>query len=503
MMISFLCVFIQGKGCKEGLFNWMLHLPANTTVARKDIRSQNKVRSNAATNFKMFINNASELSCVSSPSSGINFTILPKCMNVTVRIRPPLKMSEGQQQSGLITSRTTSEHWISKCYPLSSQLLECPLIYYEKNCYKIQNETQYLHILKTNYSLALGDYFIDHQERVFLCSKPLDVPVNSPRCNYVVLKMEQFTILSNGSLYVNDTHKLIQTPIYQSINQNSLNICYPLSIEFLTCPESLLYIIPHEHYDVLPGLKIFYRTHNQILDPSQYYELNTLKDIIACVSQDSMETCNLLSNIYVFVDCLSIIFLTFLIIYHLVVLKHSLYKLCLIYHSITMISFYISSGILERIIDSHQHIISCYILFFLKYFAITSTYTWLTMLAFDISYTFSSLLKSYHQSKIVKEKRAFWMYNLFGWGLPFVMCILIAAVEWNTNLQKFLSIYPSVIGSCKCFCWLSNHFALFAIHYGYDTLLSITNIILYIMTVFNIRRKSRECDVMNKRRKQM
>lgn len=469
------------------------------------LNDDNETPSNSITKSNISFKNQSQKSCSSCSATKGNLPTLPNCVKITrmsMQILESVLQLTPKNMISTIENTTTST-----CYPLSPQLLNCPLIYYDKNCYKIDSETQQLHILNSNYYLELGDYFIDQRQgKVFLCSEPLPKPVKSPRCNYITLDTGQFTILGNGSLYINESHTLIQRPIYSPIDQNFWNVCFPLSITFLNCPESLLYVVRDSAYNKLSRMRLFYRSHNQVVEPSEYYQYNSANDVVVCVSQKSMKVCNLLLNFYVVIDCLSTISLIFLTLYHLLVPQQLIYKVCLIGHSATMTSYYISV-ILERIISGHDYLIMCYILFFLKYFSLTSAYTWLTVLGFDICCSFSSLTTSYCQCLMLKERRerhAILIYSIIGWGLPCVMCILVAVVEWDTSLQKSLSVYPDAFGSCKCLCWLSNHFALFALHYGYDMCLSTTNIILYIITVYNIRHGNKQTKTVNSnRRKQM
>lgn len=503
-VLLLLCALIDGQPCREGLFNWMIRKPPN------EIDSYGKIRaltpyleeySEMNHNFNNRTKILSKVSCTSSWATKVNITILPKCMIFTVR-KAALQFltTDIQIMSININNSTFDDDMIDICYPLSPQLLDCSLIYYEKNCYYTNRETQILRIFNASYRLNLGDYYIDHQGRVFLCSEPLLTPVNSPRCNYIVLQAGQYTILPNDSLYVKESNKIIQQPSYGESNQNSVNVCYPLSIEFINCPENSLYIVTHDHYDILPGLKLFYRTHNLVLDPSQYYQYNRINDIVACVSPASLVLCNVLGNMYTFVECLSIIFLIILTIYHFVMSKQHIYRLCLISHSTTLICYYVVE-VIERSFSGHDYLILCYILYFLRYFSLTSAYAWLTCMAFDICCSFSSLLTSCCKCRMLSERYAMLIYNLCGWGLPFVMCILLAIVEFDENLQKFLSVYPGVIGSCKCFCWFANHVALNIMHYGYDMLLFATNIVLYIVTVYNIRHENKETEIVNSRRR--
>lgn len=492
---------VQGQQCKEDPYSWMIQAPVDQTGSYSNIHHE--TRSNASTKSINGLKNLFQPFCTSSPDLNVSLTILPRCMNVTIT-RTALKFLDNQIQTTINSLNITIEDTISFCYPLSPQILNCPLIYYEKNCYEIHRKTQHLHVFHTNYRLQLGDYFTDHQGKAFSCSEPLPTPVSSLRCNYVTLDAGQFTILPNDSLYINESHKLIQRPIYATINQNSVNVCYPLSIEFLNCPKTLLYIIRKSQYDVLPGKSLFYRSHNQVADPSQYYQYNEFNDVILCVTQQSMKLCNLLLNIYVGCYLLSIVFLILLTIYYLVIPKQIIYKLCLVGHSAAMICYY-AEAIVERIIDGHDSSISCYIFFFLKYFSFASAYTWITALAFDICSSFSSLVTSYCQRKmLIHQRQAILIYNILCWGIPFSMCVLVAIVELDTDLQKSLSIYPTATGSCKCLCWLSNRLALFITHYGYHMCLSTINIILYVITVYNIRQDNMEAKTVNcNRRKQM
>lgn len=229
---------IDSQRCKEGLFIWIIQLPANEIVSQRQTEAR-QIKANwqreegsHVTNSNNLTENSSQSLCASSTSSTINFTCLSSFMNATLT-RSSLKCLEDQYQSILSTFKTSVKGNLSICYPLSPQLLDCPLIYYEKNCYDVHQDTYLLHIFKTNYHLQQGDYFIDYQGRGSICSEPLLAPVNLPRCNYVALATGQYMILLNGSLYVNESNKLIQRPIYKTLTRKTLNVCYPLSIEFL------------------------------------------------------------------------------------------------------------------------------------------------------------------------------------------------------------------------------------------------------------------------------
>lgn len=507
LILNVLCLFRlnSGQGCKESFYHWMFKKPVdNSRPYRNDDFSKSNEgwqmpHTERSSKERVVYSEMSSTICSASPKSA-DSAILPNCMNLNLTAK---KMSEQSDEDNLfqlnaISSNSThdgTKNTALNCDSLTPQLFECSLISYAKGCYEVDPKTQRLRVRKTAYLRELGDYFIDQQDRVFLCAERLPYPVTSPRCNYVTLKSSHFKILSNNLLYVNESKKFIQRPVYKPIDQNSLNVCYPLSIEFLNCPEDFLYVVERNQYDKLPGLKLFYRTHNQIVDPSYYYQYNDYNDVVVCVSGQSMKVCTLMGITCVWLEILSVAFLLFTITYEVLVPKKSNHRTCLIFHGLTMLLYYMSV-LVERLVDGHTYFSSCYFFFFAKYFTMTSAFTWLTALAVDICSSFSALQTSYCQCGM-PNKHTILKYNIFAWGLPFIMCILVAIVEFNKNLQQLLFLYPNTDTACQCLCWFNNQYAASFFHYVLDTCLATTNIILYVITIYNIRHESKDLRIVN------
>lgn len=162
-------------------------------------------------------------------------------------------------------------------------------------------------------------------------------------------------------------------------------------------------------------------------------------------------------------ELISTICLLFTIIYKQLRCGPSRHRTCLVFHSFTMMVYYMS--VLPEHITGGHNFIWCYIFFFSKYYSMTSAFIWLTALAFDICCSFLFCQPSNCQSRITRGTNTLLKYHLFAWGFPLIQCIIAAIVEWNIHLQKLLTIYPRTFGSCQCLCWFANPFVTLVFHH--------------------------------------
>ncbi|XP_029163543.1 probable G-protein coupled receptor Mth-like 10 [Nylanderia fulva] len=131
----------------------------------------------------------------------------------------------------------------------------------------------------------------------------------------------------------------------------------------------------------------------------------------------------------------------------------------------------------------------CVTIAFLKYFCYMASYFWLSIMSFDMWFTFrgfSSLVRNVRQ----QEKKKLIYYTIFAWGCPFMLAILCVSMD---ILSAYVNVPPILqpefhLGDC----WFFKIGPHLLYYYVLSSMCVINSICLSIYTALKIARFNKE-----------
>ncbi|XP_072758912.1 uncharacterized protein [Anoplolepis gracilipes] len=271
-----------------------------------------------------------------------------------------------------------------------------------------------------------------------------------------------------------------------------------------TCPKNTE-IIPVEFYnnfeyneDILFKNDILYVPYVDSLSNDTYYCwtivhhdyyddvdmdtcLKTLKGILSKILDQTIsltDTMNILilSDIIVTLTCTLIIFLVYYILPEL----NSIHSFMLRRYS----SMVIISNICELLsLLIYKKYFICIASGFINYFTSLTSQFWLSLMSFDIWWTFRNILSL--EKHLKKRKKL--LYSIIAWGGPFILTIICIIMEFVPSVPE--SFRP---GFNVDTCWFSFGAAELLFVYGPSTICTISNICLSIHTALKIARYEKD-----------
>ncbi|XP_014367374.2 G-protein coupled receptor Mth2 [Papilio machaon] len=149
--------------------------------------------------------------------------------------------------------------------------------------------------------------------------------------------------------------------------------------------------------------------------------------------------------------------------------------------------------LLLSVIQIKEHSVSaCIGLTFSTYFFFLSSFCWMNVMSVDIWWTFRGYAKarSIHRRG---ENFKFWMYSIYGWGLPLLMTIACAILNEADISDLPWLIKPNIPQNG---CFLEGGEKLLYLYVPLLILIA-SNWVFFLMTTFNIWRLSRGNAVLN------
>ncbi|XP_071446802.1 G-protein coupled receptor Mth2-like [Hetaerina americana] len=133
---------------------------------------------------------------------------------------------------------------------------------------------------------------------------------------------------------------------------------------------------------------------------------------------------------------------------------------------------------------------SCTAFGFVIYFALLCSFFWLNIMCIDIYITFSSFTPPrVHRS----EKKKFLSYIVYSWGTPFVIILVTAIMEFYPGISDDY-IKPEF----KKTCWFEKYSSRLAYFIATVGVLVLCNVVLFILTAFNIHKVNRETSILHR-----
>ena len=127
----------------------------------------------------------------------------------------------------------------------------------------------------------------------------------------------------------------------------------------------------------------------------------------------------------------------------------------------------------------HGRVALCETVAVIAHFTLLSTFAWMTLLAVDLSRSFSGVQARPRHDPANRLKR-FARYSLFGWGLPLLLVIICLGLHFTEN-----DVIPLRYGSGRS-CWLYPVLANKIFFISPIVISLVANIILFVITVVNI-----------------
>ncbi|XP_072744446.1 G-protein coupled receptor Mth2-like [Anoplolepis gracilipes] len=133
------------------------------------------------------------------------------------------------------------------------------------------------------------------------------------------------------------------------------------------------------------------------------------------------------------------------------------------------------------------HYSVCLTVAFFNYFCFLTSFLWLTIMSFDMWWTFRGLCLLRRNIK-QREKNKLVFYAIYAWGLPFILAVISIIMDSvSENLPQILRPEFSA-GNC----WFSHKGSFALYYYGLKSVCVISSICLSIFTAVKIARYERD-----------
>ncbi|XP_046390124.1 probable G-protein coupled receptor Mth-like 3 [Ischnura elegans] len=207
---------------------------------------------------------------------------------------------------------------------------------------------------------------------------------------------------------------------------------------------------------------------------------------------ESEEICDTIRySIYPLGIIVSIVFLIIsLAIYATTSELRNLHGKCLMCHIISLLVGYLFLAIVQRSGGSLNDN-ACTAFGFVIYFALLCSFFWLNIMCIDIYVAFSSFAPPRMHSSEIKK---FFTYILYAWGIPFLIIIVTAIMEFHPAVESGKFLKPEF----KTTCWFFTRSSRIAYFNAPVGVLVICNIILFALTAFNIYKVNRETSILQR-----
>ncbi|XP_060717568.1 adhesion G-protein coupled receptor G2 isoform X2 [Tachysurus vachellii] len=129
--------------------------------------------------------------------------------------------------------------------------------------------------------------------------------------------------------------------------------------------------------------------------------------------------------------------------------------------------------------------------FFLHYFLLAS-FTWMGLEALHLYLSIVKVFKNFVSHYMLK-------FSLAGWGIPLIIVIIVISVDKNNYGLIAYGKYTD--GSTDDFCWLKNDIAFYVSVVGYFCVIFLTNMVMFVVVMVQLRRIKRQNPQNNQNRK--
>ncbi|GAA6079153.1 adhesion G-protein coupled receptor G2 [Tachysurus ichikawai] len=131
--------------------------------------------------------------------------------------------------------------------------------------------------------------------------------------------------------------------------------------------------------------------------------------------------------------------------------------------------------------------------FFLHYFLLAS-FTWMGLEALHLYLSIIKVFKNFVSHYMLK-------FSLAGWGIPLIIVIIVISV--NKTNYGLIAYGKYTDGSTDDFCWLQDDTAFYVSVVGYFCVIFLTNMVMFVVVMVQLRRIKRQNPQNNQYRKRL
>ncbi|KAL6433477.1 hypothetical protein ACFW04_006537 [Cataglyphis niger] len=327
---------------------------------------------------------------------------------------------------------------IKLCCPFGDRLVNKNCIA-EENEYALPNVYGYLNNSMQNENKKINELF------PLIVQNPCQETIHFLLYPDYFFKYYKYIFFANGSLYLP----------YFDIFVESTSYC--------------LAVVDHNQFDAIICLEAVNETINKEMDKiinNLYNEILSKELIITFFS------CRIMSML-----CLLSIFLVYSILPEL----HSIHSFMLRrYSSLSFIAYTVE--IIDYLFNMKD---LAYSMSLVNYFCFLTSSFWLSVMSFDMWWTFRDLF-SFQRN--VKQERKKFIYSTIAWGGPFILTIICIIMEFIPSVPKKFIRPEFGVDSC----WFHEDAASQLYYYGPKSICIISSICLSIYTILKIMRYEKD-----------
>uniref|UniRef100_T1J8Q1 G-protein coupled receptors family 2 profile 2 domain-containing protein n=1 Tax=Strigamia maritima TaxID=126957 RepID=T1J8Q1_STRMM len=305
-----------------------------------------------------------------------------------------------------------------------------------------------------------------------------------PSCKNITL-LPNFVTIEAGHLYVTGSRLNVSINDFSMQNDNSISLCYPFTPKFRACQRWGVY--PNEYLLENGGLTLRLTQTNSTV-PAGDFTINEAKFAVICIANsraktfviDAYATAWIISAVSLFAS---------LVIYAITNRKLSYQTKTMMCHMLSLLVFYILLTVRAWGPNFEPNLCLGYSVV-VHYFFLASFF-WINVLAFDIWKNLPRFAtKSAEPSR---DMRRFVYMSLYAWGWPAV--IAASAVLTDCFAPEESVFRPQFERQC----WFVGIEAKLTFLYGPAAGLLGSNIVFFGLTVWRLKRMSKDAVLVNKK----
>ncbi|GAB6032903.1 hypothetical protein CHUAL_012099 [Chamberlinius hualienensis] len=319
---------------------------------------------------------------------------------------------------------------------------------------------------------------------------------NSSLCNEVKLKLSDYEIKANNTIFISVANLTI---FNTTLKENGV-VCVPLSKEFLNCKAKQLWI--KYLFAIELNLSARLLVTGQFYDPTNYLVLENGSFIICGQSDDVISEWGLYVAYWVNIGLyvLSTVFLLISWGLNWKFFPSTCHSKCLSCHLVSLAMLFATYSF-QQYVRNLRNVILCYFLFIMDYFPLIAGIFWLNVISIETWYFFSQMQTSPYIIPAVSTRKRWRMYQLYAWGTPLTMTSFIIII----NLLPLPSSLATILDpQLELYCFISNQGPLNIYYYAPVGVLMLSTFIFFGLTVHIIKYASiGTVGVIRQRRKSM
>ncbi|KAK5639760.1 hypothetical protein RI129_010571 [Pyrocoelia pectoralis] len=297
--------------------------------------------------------------------------------------------------------------------------------------------------------------------------------------NYVVVNKTCVPHPDGASFEIYDKTKLVDNYLNRHIIGGYLN-CKGNGNSYMLEPSE----DPDDEFFIQKDGRLWQKSEQDMIQLDSYCvdEFDGQRAALVCFPQKNPNTA---INIVGMIISMPFLFATF-VIYSLLP-DLNIHRKSLMCYVLSLLLAYIFLSIINSIALTGFACITiplCCLFFFI------SSFFWMNVMSIDIWRTFSGKREVLGNTRELARRR-FIIYNVYAWGVPFVLVMLIAILNSLADEDAWYS--PSIgVG----FCWFHKNISELLYFYGLLAMIIVANLSLFGVTALKIRKLQRDTEIL-------